>query len=107
MGKHPLKREYFLSSLGGAILGALLVGVLLMGMLPVEAATGDPVIAGAANQAGKATKMRSIGPSTLKLINTRGAGGVALDLVTPTGIPPMRVNRAAWVQNLNTDLLDN
>jgi hypothetical protein len=105
MSKYATRRAVFMSALAGVLVGALLVGTLVT-ILPADAATGDRMVLGRANQAGLATKMRSKGPSTLKLINTRGPGGVALELNTPAGIPPMRVNRAAWVQNLNADLLD-
>lgn len=106
MSGHPTRRGYFLVSLGGAVLGALLVGVLLVSMLPVEAATGDPVIAGAENQAGQQTTLRSNSLSTLTLVNSRSTDGSALSLFTPVGTPPFRVNRGALVRRLNADKID-
>ena len=94
----------FVWGLAGVLVGVLMAG-LLLSVLPAQAATGDTMIVGRANQAGLATKIRSVGPSTLKIINTRTTG-VGLDIYTKPGQPPFQVNRAAWVQNLNADLLD-
>ena len=102
MAAPPTRRGYFLAALSGMLAGALLVS-----MLPAGAATGDNVVLGQPNQAGRATKIRSKSLSTLQLTNTRGTGGVALELITPVGVPPIRVNRAAWVKNLSADLLDD
>jgi hypothetical protein len=83
-----------------------LIAALVFTMIPATAANGDPILAGRGNLAGRATKLRSRGASTLTLTNTRGPGGVALELVTPAGVPPMQVNRTARVRRLNADLLD-
>lgn len=101
MAEQPSRWGHLWSGLAGGVIAAV-----VFTMIPAGAATGDPVIAGEANQAAKATRLRSRGPSTLKLINTRGSGGVALELVTPDGVPPLRVDQTARVLNLNADLLD-
>lgn len=92
--------------MGGGVIGALLVGVLLLSLLPAEAATGDPILAGKANRSGRTTILRSNSDTTLRLINTYGKGGTALYLEVPPGVPPMRVNRPTRVPRLNADRVD-
>jgi len=82
-----------------------LVGAMLMAMLPAIAATGDNMIIGRRNGAGSPTKLVSGNAITTMRI-TNGGMAPALDLRTNPGVPPMAVDRAAWVQNLNADLLD-
>ena len=105
MGKPVTHRSVFVVALAGVLVGVLLATTVLE-MLPARGATGDNMILGRTNLAGLATKIRSNGASTLKVINTNGMG-YGLDIYTKPGQPPFRVNRAALIPNLNADRLDN
>jgi hypothetical protein len=105
MNRQPTRRGYFLAGLAGVCVGVLLAGSVLWAFVSAEAATGDPMTLGRTNLAGRATKLRSRAPSTLKLVNTRNTG-VPLDLVAEPGQPPLKVNRTTRVANLNADLVD-
>jgi hypothetical protein len=89
-----------MSGLAGGVIAAM-----VFTMIPVGARTGDPVIAGAANQAGRQTNLRSNAARTLTLINTRD-DGTALELRVEPGSPPLRTNSSAKVHNLNADQVD-
>jgi hypothetical protein len=104
MGTHATRRGYFLSSLGGAVLGAVLTAMLLMSVLPVEAATGDDLVLGRANRAAKSTRLASRGPSVMKLTNT--AGGALLDLRNGGAAAPMLVDSNRRVFRFNADEVD-
>ena len=107
MSKYPTRRGYFLCGLGGAVLGALLVGVLLVSMLPVEAATGDPVILGQPNTSGTGiTTVRNQALRTLRVVNDAN-GGIPLVLIGQPKQPPMKVTGAGMVAKLNSDRVDN
>ena len=104
MSKHPTRRGYFLSSLGGAVLGALLVGVLLVSMIPATAASGDRLVLGAVNRSGRSTWLTSRGPSVMNLNNA--AGGVVLDLRNGGGAAPIMVDSDRRVPRFNADEVD-
>lgn len=104
MQTHPTRRGYFLSSLGGAVLGALLVAILLIGMLPAAGKTGDPLVLGAANRSGRSTWLTSGGPAVMKLNNS--AGNPVLDLRNGGGSAPLAVDSRQLVSEFNADRLD-
>jgi len=81
----------FVSALLGAVVGGLIVGSLG----PAGAATGDPVLAGMVNQAKATTVLTGL------------AGAVPLKLVSGRGVPPLQVNSATRVAQLNSDRLDS
>ena len=82
---------HFCSALVGAVVGGLIVGSLV----PVGAATGDPVLAGMANEAKSTTILSGL------------AGAIPLRLVSGRGVPPLEVNSATRVLRLNSDRVDN
>jgi len=103
MGKYPTRRGYFLTAMTGSLIG-LLVGALLVSVIPAVGRTGDPMVLGTSNRAGRSTWLASRGPSTLKLNNT--AGNVALDLRVQPGTAPLAVNSNRRVVGLNADRVD-
>jgi hypothetical protein len=94
-----------MSAVIGGLVGALLCGVLVVAT-SADAATGDTAKLGEWNHAGKQTVFTSAAGTTVMIRNTK-AGKIPLDLQATPGTPPLKVNRAAWIQNLNADLLDD
>jgi hypothetical protein len=102
---NPLtRRGYILTALAGVVAGALLISGLVMTVIPAEAESGDTMIVGESNRAGRSTWLASRGPSVLKLNNT--AGNPALDLRNSGGSAPLLVDSSVVVAGLNADLLD-
>jgi hypothetical protein len=73
------------------------------------AATGDNFILGQSNSATTATTLSSpVDAPGLAVTNTSvGANATALSLTSAASRPPMKVNSAAKVANLNVDRIDN
>jgi hypothetical protein len=93
----------------------VVVALMLAMVTPALAATGGNFILGTANTAtnpsGKATGITqlkaTIANPAMKLINTSAsAGATALNLTTASNKPPMTVNSATKVDNLNADTVD-
>ncbi|NQV07211.1 hypothetical protein HQ535_11725 [bacterium] len=93
--------ERFLVGVAGVVVGALVIS-----MLPVGAATGDPLVLGEANGSIKGTVMRTGGVRSLKIVNNR-SNGTPLELVAQAGQPPLLVNSSTKVAGFNADLLDS
>jgi hypothetical protein len=92
---------------GLALVLALVLGVATAAM----GANGQNLVLGSLNNAATAvTKLTGTvgGGPALRVENpSTAAGSTALELHTSAGKPPMKVNRAAKVANLNADRLDD
>jgi len=90
--------------LGLALVLALLFGVASMAL----GATGGNFLLGKANGAGAISKLTAnMANPALQLVNTStNAAATALNLKVASGNPPMKVNSAARVANLNSDKVD-
>lgn len=93
-------RATFLSALAGVLAGALLIGA----GPTFAAAVGDALHLGQSNSVSQQTALKSPANHVLALENT--GSGRGLRITTPKGQPPLTVNRAARVENLDADLLD-
>lgn len=102
-------RGVFLSAWGGgkATLLTMMVALTLATATPAIAANGQPLIMGVlTNSATAVTRLTAnIANPALQIINTN-TSGTALQLVTNANRPPMVVNSATKVTNLNADKLD-
>jgi len=99
----------FLSVWGGGktTLLSVVVALTLATATPAFGANGKPLIMGVlTNQATAVTRLTAnIANPALQIINTN-ASGTALQLLTSTNRPPMIVNSATKVPNLNADKVD-
>jgi hypothetical protein len=99
----------FLSAWGGgkATLLTMMVALTLATVTPAFAANGKPLIMGVlTNQATAVTRLTAnIANPALQIIN-KSTSGTALQLVTDANRPPMVVNSATKVTNLNADKVD-
>lgn len=93
-------RATFLSALAGVLAGALLIGA----GPTFAAAVGDALHLGQSNAVSEQTALKSPANHVLALENT--GSGRGLRITTPKGQPPLTVNRAARVENLDADMLD-
>lgn len=93
-------RSTFLSGLAGVLAGALLIGAgpSLAGVV------GDAFRLGRPNSVSKQTTLNSSGKHVLALGNTGTGRGLRIN--TAKGKPPLTVNRATRVANLNADKID-
>jgi hypothetical protein len=82
-------------SFGSALLGAVVGGLIVGSMGSAGAATGDPVLAGMANQANSTTVLKG------------GSSAIPLRLVSGRGVAPLQVTSAKRVVRLNSDRVDN
>ncbi len=94
----------------GAVFGLALVLALVLGVATTALAAipGDPFKLGRINTIDAvSTLVGNVAGPMLKVDNnSTGAGATALDLRVEPGKPPMKVNSAAKVANLNSDKLD-
>lgn len=104
MSNQSTRRGYFLAALTGIVAGALLISGLTTTVMPADAESGDTMIVGESNRAGRSTWLASRGPSVLKLNNT--GGNPVLDLRNDGGSAPLLVDSSVVVAGLNADLLD-
>ncbi len=81
---------HFGSALAGMAVGALLIGFLG----PAGAATGDPVVAGQANEANASTIIKGL------------SGAIPLRLESWARVAPLQVTSRQKVAKLNADLID-
>src|SRR4051794_10287898 len=92
------------------VLLAVTALIFLTGVAGVaDAATGGNFILGQANTADAKTSLSApFGGAAMQLSNTStAAGATALQLTVASGKPPLTVNSATRVANLNADKLDN
>ncbi len=94
------RRSTFLSGLAGVLAGALLIGA----GPSVAGVVGDAFRLGQTNSVSKQTTLNASGKHVLALSNTGPGGGLRIS--TAKGKPPLTVNRATRVANLNADKLD-
>jgi hypothetical protein len=95
----------------GGITLALITGALVFALLggiasEALAGNGDPVRAGVKNTASKITTLIGKVPGGPALLVKNSRGGVAVEMQTKPGVPPMAVNSSTVVSSLNADLLD-